>query len=184
MKIRKEKKNILINTKEAKILLLIDEKTKVKTEDYNVVINTTSNEYEPNHVISTPGEFEVSDVLFSVYNADNELDKPGVVVVDTDENIKFVFVSSDVAKLNKSVLETLADTDIMLIETDNNSITKQLEMLNEVEPQIFLPISDNGKLEEIDKAFGSGVVEEIGVLKISQSDFTEESADTKVYYLK
>lgn len=184
MKIKRLKDNFVINTLDNEVLFLLDKDSKVETADYRVVLNTTDKAFDSNSVISSPGEYELADILFSVYNSDGDLDKPGVAVLDTDESVKVVFIGKNVENISKGMMEIMSDTDVLIMELDNDKVSKQLEKLNEVEPQMFIPIIDKDKIELVSKELGVGDIEELAMLKISQSDFTDPGSDTKVYFLK
>ena len=182
MKIKKVKKDVLITTQEKKVLLGLDNIASL--EEYSAVIGFSNTEsLSSNKLITTPGEYEISDVLISVYNDDTDLDKPGVVVIDTDENIKVVYVSKSVEKINKNILEIMSNTDVLIMQLNKENASLQIDKLNQIEPSIFIPLVDTEDEEFVTKQIGMGEIERVKSLNISQKDFTEESSDTKLYIL-
>lgn len=183
MKIKKSKNNILITTQDKKLLVSLDKYN--KEEDYSAVISMISDDFVfDNKVISTPGEYEISDILLTVYNDDNDLDKPAVVVIDTDENVKVVFVSQSVEKINKNILEIMSNTDVLLMQISKENVTTQIDKLNQIEPSIFIPLVDTAEEDFVVKQIGMGDIEKVKTLNVSHKDFTEESSDTRLYILE
>lgn len=182
MKIKKQKGNILINTdgKEVAIMTNFDDNFAGK----DLVVNITDGPMDSHKVVETPGEYEISDVLVNVYGFGGNLDKPAIVSIDSDENIKILYLSGEVDSLEKSVIDRLPDTNILLIELTKENISKKLQIVSDIEPDIFVPLSDKSVETDLAKDLGVKDVVEMGTISVSQKDFTEESSDLLVYFLK
>jgi len=57
-------------------------------------------------------------------------------------------------------------------------------MINDIEPDNFIPMVDREVVPELSKEMGITSIEEIATLNISQKDFTEGSSELKVFLLK
>ncbi len=182
MKIKKKKSNILITTDGKEVVIM--NKHDESYEDKDLVVNLTDVEIPSGKIIASPGEFEISDILVNVYSFGSDLDEPSIISIDGDENIKILYLTESVDVLDKSILDKLPDTNILLMELTKENITKKLQIVNDIEPDIFVPLSDKSIEEDLAKDLGVKDVEEMVTLNFSHKDFTEESSDLLVYFLK
>lgn len=183
MKIKKEGKNLVVLTDNKTIYILRDSKSPKNQADiiidlYNVVPD------KANHILSAPGEYEVKDILLNIFSIGKNLDLPEVVSIDSDENIKLLVLVDSVVQLDKNIIDKLPDTNVLIMEMLNGDTSKKLQIVNDLEPEIFMPWADKGVEMNLSKDLGVKEVEEIGTLNLSSKDFTEESSELKVYFLK
>lgn len=182
MKIKKSGENILVLTDEKSVLLV--RKEIPKETNFSIVIDIDSVGLTGNNAITTPGEYEIADILFNVFSFGDKLDKPEIVFIDSDEDVRILYVAGEVADVNKNLMEKLPDTNILIAEINKENLTQKLEILSEIEPDIFIPIIDKGLVDELAKELGVSSIESIPTLNISQKDFTEDSAELRAFLLK
>lgn len=181
MKIKKQKGNILISTDGKEVFIM--SRFEPSSSDKQLVVNTTDHTMSSSHVVETPGEYEISDILVNVYGYGGNLDKPAIVSIDSGENIKLLYLSREVDSMEKSVIDRLPDINILMIELTKENISKKLQIVSDIEPDIFIPLSDKSVETDLAKELGVKDVVEVGTVSISQKDFTEESSDLLVYFL-
>jgi len=182
MKIKKSKNNLIINTDSKEVVILAEFDQNLAEKD--LVINLTGKDIQKHNSISTPGEYEVSDILVNVFSFGDNLDKPEIIFVDSDENIRILYLAGEVDMVDKSIIDKLPETNILLVNLTKDNVTKKLQIVSDLEPDIFIPLADKSVEDDLAKDLGVKDVEEIGVLNISHKDFTEESSDLLVYFLK
>jgi hypothetical protein len=182
MKIKKSGENITVLTDEKSVLLV--RKEMPKETNYSIIIDIDGVGLVGNNAITTPGEYEIADILFNVFSFGDKLDKPEIVFIDSDEDVRILYVAGDVAVVNKNLMEKLPDTNILIAEVNKENLTQKLEILSEIEPDIFIPIVDKGLVDELAKELGVSSIEIVPTLNISQKDFTEDSAELRVFLLK
>lgn len=182
MKIKKNKENLVISTDNKEVVILKEFDRELSRS--NLVINLTQESIQDNSVISVPGEYEVADVLVNVFSCGENLDKPEIIFIDSDENIRILYLAENVEGVDKSIIDKLPETNILLIDTSMDNIVKKLQIVNDLEPDILVPLVDKSIRDDLVKGLGVGSVEELGVLNISHKNFTEESSDLLVYFLK
>ncbi len=182
MKIKKSGENIIVLTEEKSVLLV--RKEMPKELNYSIIIDLDGVGLVGDNAITTPGEYEIADILFNVFSFGEKLDKPEIVFIDSDEDVRILYVTADVTDVNKNLMEKLPDTNILIAEVNKENLTQKLQILSDLEPDIFIPIVDKDLIEELAKELGIASVETIPTLNISQKDFTEDSAELRVFLLK
>lgn len=182
MKIKKQKQNLIINTDGKDIVILRE--NNIDLSDKTVVVNLSNSIVDDKSFINVPGEYEIADVLFNVFSVGKNLDKPEIISIDSNEDIKILYILSSVDAVDKTILERLPDTNVLIVEIDAKNISKKLQMINDIEPDNFIPLVDREVVPELSKEMGITSIEEIATLNISQKDFTEESSELKVFLLK
>lgn len=182
MKIKKSKSNIIINTENKEVVILKDFDSGLA--DKSLVINITGKDIQSRNTINTPGEYELSDILVNVFSFGGNLDKPQIISVDSDENVRVLYLAEGVDVVDKAILDRLPETNVLIVELQKDGLTKKLQIVNDLEPDIFVPLVDKSVSEDLAKDLGVKDIEEISTLNISHKDFTEESSDLLVYFLK
>lgn len=182
MKIKKNKNNLIINTENKEVVILTDFDQSLV--DKNLVINLTDKSIQNRNTVSAPGEYEISDILVNVFSFGGNLDKPEIVSIDSDENVRVLYLSESVDGVDKSIIDKLPETNVLIVKLTKENPTKKLQLVNDLEPDIFIPLVDKSIGDDLAKDLGVKDIEEIGTLNISHKDFTEESSDLLVYFLK
>lgn len=182
MKIKKSGGNIMVLTEEKSVLLV--RKELPSESSFSIAIDINNVGLIGDKTITTPGEYEIADILFNVFSFGDKLDKPEIVFIDSDEDIRILYIAEDVSAVNKNLMEKLPDTNILIAEVNKDKLTEKLQILSEIEPDIFIPIVDKGLVDELAKELGVTNIEVIPTLNISQKDFTEDSAELRVFLLK
>ncbi len=181
MKIKLEKKNLLVNTDGKRVLF--HKEGKFNTTDYASVVNIGDIVQPDNNVMSAPGEYEIEDILFSIFAYGDNLDHPDIIFLDSNENIRILYLLSHVDNLDKSIIEKLPDVNILIAEIEDSKLDKKLQIVSDIEPDIFVPLVDKSKLEDIKKALGVANIESVPTLNVAQKDFDSESSELLVYLL-
>lgn len=182
MKIRRDKNNLYINTENKEVVVWLDADREPVSSD--VIINLTKTKLKGIHTISTPGEYELADVLVNTFAVTENMDFPSIVSIDSDENIKLLYLSEDVSSVGKVVLDRIPKTNILVMSLRKDNLHDGLQLVNDLEPDIFLPLLDRNLWDGLAKDLGVKETVEVGTLSISQKDFTEETSDLLVYFLK
>lgn len=158
MKIKTIKSGIQMSSKETKIVLrFID--NKVDAEKVNVVVDTIGRGSEGvTNIISTPGEYEIDDVL--VYYL---IDKNGE---DFQKSVYFeingdgvAYLSNLASVVSERIVEKFGEISVLLVSVESGSIGYLLQSIRELEPKIVIPIGETESIEKFE--------EEIGVEKLS-----------------
>ncbi len=126
----------------------------------------------------------MSDILFNVFAYGERLDSPEMVFIDSEEDIRVLYISSAIKSVNKAMIEKLPEIHILIAELKEESIKSISQIISDIEPSIFLPLVDNGAIQDLAKELGIGSIDSIPSLNIGQKDFTEASSELKVYILK
>lgn len=181
MKIKIEKKNLLITTDGKRVLFHKDGKLDIG--DFSAVINISTNDESGNNVMSAPGEYEINDILFSIFAYGANLDHPDIIFLDSNENIRVLYLLSSVDNLDKSIIEKLPDVNILIAEIDDSKLDKKMQIVSDLEPDIFIPLVDKSSLEEIKKSIGVSNIETVSTLNVAPKDIEGESSELLVYLL-
>lgn len=181
MKIKIEKKNLVVNTDGKRVIFL--KEGKIDSTEYASIVNIGNTYLDGNNIMSAPGEYEIDDILFSIYAYGENLDHPDIIFLDSNENIRVLFLLSSVDNIEKSIIEKLPDVNILIAEIEDSKLDKKMQIVSDLEPDIFIPLSDKSNLEEIKKAIGVSNIELLPTLNIAQKDFESESSELLVYLL-
>jgi hypothetical protein len=90
---------------------------------------------------------------------------------------------SNVDNVEKSIIEKLPDVNILIAEIEDSKLDKKMQIVSDLEPDIFIPLADKSKLEEIKKTIGVSNIELVPTLNIASKDFESESSELLVYLL-
>jgi hypothetical protein len=181
MKIKIEKKNLLVNTDNKRVLF--HKEGKINLADYSSVINIGDHVEVGNNVMSAPGEYEIEDILFSIFAFGENLDHPDIIFLDSNENIRVLYLLSHVDNLDKSIIEKLPEVNIVIAEIEDSKLDKKMQIVSDLEPDIFVPLVDKSRSEEIKKALGVSNIESVATLNVAQKDIEGESSELLVYLL-
>jgi hypothetical protein len=181
MKIKKQKQNLLINTDNKNVLLYNNGDLNIT--EYSAVVNFSDRKENANNVISIPGEYEIEDILYSVFAFGDNLDHPDILFLDSNENIRVLYVLSNVENIDKSIIDKLPNIDIVIAHIDDTKIVSKLQIVSDIEPNYFIPLVDKSRIEEISKEMGIANIEQVTTLNVNSKDIDEESSDLKVYLL-
>ena len=181
MKIKIEKKNLVVNTDGKRVIFL--KNGKIDSTEYASVVNIGNTLLDGNNIMSAPGEYEIDDILFSVYAYGENLDHPDIIFLDSNENIRVLYLLSNVDNVEKSIIEKLPDVNILIAEIEDSKLDKKMQIVSDLEPDIFIPLADKSKLEEIKKTIGVSNIELVPTLNIASKDFESESSELLVYLL-
>lgn len=181
MKIKKNKENLVVNTDGKNVLFYL--KGNVDFSDYSSVVNLSSEVLAGSNVMSSPGEYEIQDILFSIFAYGENLDHPDIIFLDSNENIRVMYILPHVENVDKSIIEKLPDVNVLITEIDGSKLSNKLQIVSDLEPDYFVPLVDKTRVEEINKEMGISNIEVVTTLNINSKDTESESAELKVYLL-
>ncbi|MEI7578846.1 MAG: hypothetical protein WCJ58_02270 [bacterium] len=180
MNIKFSGKNLLFKNSSISMLIKRDVKA-ISSDEYDVVVALDQTEAS-NKVISNPGEYEINDILVYAVDTTNNL-QPDSIVFDF-EGIKVIYLSAEKDLNVEKILENVSICDIVIAEINEENFLKQIDNINEIEPNMVIPLVDNDVLlEKTKKEFG-GMPEAKTTIKVSSSDFTQEDRPTILEILK
>lgn len=189
---------IKVSTKKANIIIdddlkALGLKSIIKKDDvclYTTVPEETSSDAKIS--ISTPGEYEVSNVSIKGVAARSHVDEEGQVDHSTMfrivvEDFRLVVLGHIYPELNDNQLEYLGTTDILIVPVGGNGYTLDsigaLKLIKKIEPKIVIPVHYDDKdvkypvpqqpLEEVLKGLAMEVSETTDKLKLKTGDIGE-----------
>jgi hypothetical protein len=174
MKIRQKGDAVFLENDKVKVLIadLVNE----KETDAKIVITRSDVKLEGKTVINSPGEYEVDDVLVYVLAANDGKTIQYFSVFM--EGITFVFVDSDSDAPSEKQLDQIGIDNVLVVKV-KEKFTNLQDMVDEFEPEIILPISNNvDEITAMAKAISLTVPEKENFLNLNSTMFENEEENT------
>lgn len=175
-----------LSTKEAKLLTNpFGKKSKAKLNkikpDIVVVSHKMEVEEDGFFLITTAGEYEVSDVFVYGYSSKTGGEKDegiaNIYVFDL-EGIHFGFIDKEVKKVKRSHLNDIGLVNVLFMSLASDvemTMSKKLKLIRKVEPQMVIVMDyDKENLAEFTKSLGIKAVDKEKTLKLSKNEFKDD----------
>jgi len=160
-------------------------------------MNIDENKY---YLISSPGEYEVKDVFVYGYLSDLNGGKgtkevglksttllADIYMFDV-EDIHLSIIDKGVKKVRKAVLDEMGIVNVLFVSLDQKDgmkLKKIVDLVNEIEPQIVVPMDYTKELlDNFVKVMGVKEVEKLKVLDIKSNDFSDEELPMRIVFIE
>lgn len=155
---------------------------KVNSLRPSLLINCTGDEFADIPSISSPGEFELSGVYIETLLFDQG---KNLFLLEHDD-VVLVYMSCDPKELSQDIIDKIASANVVMarVETEPKEIVDAVvDLVNEVEPELFIPLGDEGVFDTLKGFFGNKEVVPEKKLKVKSTDFTGDETITNIALL-
>ena len=183
MKIRKIAGNVSIEGAVASLCYVRSEKFS-QAKEYAILLPADNIELklDQSFIIATPGEYELKDILVTSIPSGIE-NKSAAYVVDVD-GVVVLIMNKLAADFSNAQIELMGEIHIVVCELNAETIEKQMDIVSEVDPTIFIPIADDkAKLELAGKTLGMDLSEPQASLTVKATDFSDSEQPLQLVIL-
>lgn len=164
-------KGVKVNLKSiAPDIIVLSHPTKISSDSY--------------YLISSPGEYEVKDIFVYGYlsdlkkQEDKKEDCSADIYMFDIENVHMSIIDKSVTRVRGSVLDEMGIVNVLFVSLASDSsmkLSKVVDLVNEIEPQIVVPMDYNKELlDKFSNAMGVKELEEVPELDVKRGDFSDE----------
>jgi hypothetical protein len=139
----------------------------IKETDFDIFLSSIEN---PKADISLPGEYEINDVLVIALDPENS-GKITMWIVDI-EDVRIVYIDKELNKITKNEIDKVGILNILIWDIDSIDLKKDLDLVNEFDPNIFVPLlTDESRLSIVSNQLGVEIDEPEKKISVKSSDF-------------
>lgn len=173
MKIRKIAGDLSFEGADASLCYVRSDKFS-HAKDYAILLPADNVELkeEKSFVIATPGEYELKDILVTSIPSNIE-NKSSAYVIDVD-GVAILIMNKLASDFSNAQIELMGEIHIVVCDLYTDNLEKQMDIVSEVDPTIFIPIADDKtKIELAAKTLGMDLSEPQASLSVKAADFLD-----------
>ncbi|MCA9381901.1 hypothetical protein KC660_00655 [Candidatus Dojkabacteria bacterium] len=148
-----------------------------------MVINCVKDKFADVTVIDSPGEYEIGGVYVETLMFE---EKSKLMLIEY-EDVVMVYLDCNPNELSQAILDKVASANIVFAVMSADSkemLNSVVDLVNEVEPEIFIPIGDESLQSTLPASFGNKEIQPEKKLKIKSSEVGNDDSVTSLYLLK
>jgi hypothetical protein len=183
MKIKRTAGNISFEGSDAS-LCYVRAKDFTHSKDYAILLPAADVELKAgdSFVIATPGEYELKDILVTSIPSTVE-NKSSAYVIDVD-GVAILIMNTLAADFTNAQVEMMGEIHIVVCDLNPAAIEKQMDIVSEVEPTMFIPISNDKSVVELAaKTLGMDLTEVQASLSVKATDFLDSELPLQLVIL-
>ncbi len=183
MKVKKFAGNVSFEGSEASLCYVRNEQL-TSANEYAILLPSADVELKSNDsfAIATPGEYELNDILVTSIPSAVE-NKSAAYVIDID-SVSVLVMNTLAADFTKAQIEMMGEIHIVVCDLNPATIEKQMDIVTEVEPTMFIPIADDKSVIELAaKTLGMDLSETLASLSVKAADFLESELPLQLVIL-